>query len=299
LSADPPITLPDFLQRHYLPGQIHLSPGSVALFRTAVNRLTAWRGGPFPLAKLTDAAVIDHLRDFAATHSPATVNNQRRRLLQLWTAAAADGHCGAPQRRIPKLREPEPVPEAWTVDEFGRLLAECRNLPPRPRMPWRADWWTSLWLVVYWTACRVGALLTSEITDYHQAQQALSIRAPRQKNRRATILFLPPSAAEWVCRAIGHEPDRRLLWPWPYSRAYLWRQARRIVTQAGLPCPKRGNQLFHRARRTCISYCWAIDQSLAQRQAGHASPKLTERHYVSPLIARPRSAADVLPVPRF
>lgn len=251
------------------------------------------------LDELTPVFLTEHLRDILADHSPVTANNQRRRVLQLWRAAAEAGHCDLPRAKVPKAKEPEPEPEAWTIEEFGRLIAHCRALAPRPRLTWRADWWVSLWLAAYWTGARIGALLKLRIEDYHEPQQELRTRAWTEKSRRGHRFPLSPQAAEWIGRVVAHDASRTLLWPWPYCRSWLNKEARRMVEAAGLPCPRESRQLFHRARRTCLSYCAAVDEGIAQRQAGHSSLAITRRHYLDARITGQRTAADVLPSIQF
>jgi len=97
----------------------------------------------------------------------------------------------------------------------------------------------------------------------------------------------------------GHyDPGRELVWPWPYHRNTLWSMSRRIIQGAGLSVDSRGRGQFHKIRRTCISYCAAINPGLAQQQAGHADARTTAR-YIDPRIAGRQSAVDVLPRPHF
>ena len=57
---------------------------------------------------------------------------------------------------------------------------------------------------------------------------------------------------------------RELIWPWPHCRRYLSTMTRHIVESAGLSADKRGMSLFHKIRRTCISYCAAVSPALAE-----------------------------------
>lgn len=60
---------------------------------------------------------------------------------------------------------------------------------------------------------------------------------------------------------------------------------------------KTGKQLFHRLRRTTITFCAIVDQSVAQRTAGHRDFATTQKYYIDPRIYRSLSAADILPDP--
>jgi integrase len=74
----------------------------------------------------------------------------------------------------------------------------------------------------------------------------------------------------------------------------VWDKFRQIVDTVGLPAPKSKRNLFHKLRRTTITYCAKIDPAIAQRTAGHRDYATTLRSYVDQTIVRIPSAADVL-----
>jgi integrase len=292
----PPQTLREFLCWEFIPEKLGMRLGTAKLCVTVVNRLEQWAARPVTLESLTHWLVVNHLRDFLKGHAPATVNSQRRLLLQLWKEAADRGYCDPPKRKIPTVPEPQPAPEAWTTEEYSRLLEACRRLGPNRRLPWRSLWWESLWTAVYWTGTRINALLSARLEDFDPATGGLILQPSNAKSRKTQRVRLPVQAAALIAHSLDMEPYRAKIWPWPFDRSWLWREARKIITAAGIPCPEgESRQLFHRARRTCISYCWAADPAVAQFQAGHSSATLTKKHYVDVRIAGQRTAVDVLP----
>jgi len=104
----------------------------------------------------------------------------------------------------------------------------------------------------------------------------LLIRAPNHKLRRDKLLWLPASAMRRIRRLPSHR--RRLVWDWPYGRRWFFVMARRIIERAGVPCPKRGNHLFHRLRRTSGTLVEANGGDGA-RHLGN-SRSVFERHYL-------------------
>jgi integrase len=191
-------------------------------------------------------------------------------------------------RRIPVELDP---PEAWTVEELDRLLLAASQRKGMVDDIPAGRWWLSLLLTIYWTSCRISALIGTHSESY----KGDGVLVRKQKNHRPQWYPLPQSC----CKAIDATDPKshELLWPWPKHRRGLWQEMREIVEQAGIPAPKGHNQLFHRLRRTTISLCAMVDPEVAQRTAGHASYATTERHYIDPRIVRKRSAADVLPEP--
>lgn len=232
------------------------------------------------------AAASEHL-------TAATVNGQRWMLLTLWRAAYDRGLIREPPRgglirRLPEEVEP---PKAWTVEEIGRLLKEAaREVDPVAGIPGNL-WWVSMVLAVYWTGCRIGALIQTPTSGYDG--ESLMVR--KQKNRRPQWYRLPASCCEAIDRTDPRSRD--LLWPWPYHRSHLFVWFRDIVEAAGLECPRTHGQLFHRLRRTTLSLCAAVDPAIAQRQAGHSDYATTLRHYIDPRIGSGQQAADVLADP--
>jgi integrase len=228
--------------------------------------------------------------------SPACVARYRRILAALWRWGAERGF--AFPVALPTVKQPLRLPEAWTVAEVNRLLCQAARQAGHVGPHDAADWWLALILVVYWTGARIGSILAAAPEDWDSAAALLSLR--QTKNGRAAVYRLHVQAADALSRIVTRDAAR--LFVWPHSRWNLFRRFRQIVEAAGVPCPTHKRfGLFHRLRRTTISYCWAADPGLAQRQADHSSSEITRRHYVDPriVIANSRSAADVLPVPKF
>lgn len=246
---------------------------------------------------LTEDAVCRFLAGYASTHTPAAVNTKRAALLALWRMAHRLGHCHQPSGEVPRLPEPHPTPEAWDVSQVGTLLRVSYTWPGTIGRCRARDWWPALILTVYWTGARIGSVMAALPADWNAAGSVLVLT--RTKNSRVRAYRLHPQAAETVNRIWAATAPT--LFYWPHGTRYLWTVFRRIIEAAGIPAPKTSFNLFHRLRRTTLSYCWAVDPSVAQRQADHSSPALTRDRYVDPRIAATAavSAADVLPVPRI
>jgi integrase len=278
----------------YAQNRLGISDGYVEQLRTAIRTLDRWAGRPVDTANLSAGLLTSFLVAYARQVSPATVNSKRCSLLTLWEAAASSGLCQAVERRsVPKAAEHKRIPEAWTVDQIERLVSECRGLRGYLGGIPRRRWWPSLVLAVWDTGARISALLSSRIVDLDLADRRLLIRAEAQKSRADQLFWLSDST---VASIAGHySTARELVWPWPCCRRTLWESFRRIVEAAGLTSSRRGMDLFHKLRRSNLSYTAMVDPELARQQPGHTSVQTTQRHYIDPRIARQRSAVDVLP----
>jgi integrase len=286
-------TLMSFLTNVYLPSRIEVSKNYAAFLCTLVARLNAFIGHPVRVDELSEGDLCRFLMALRQSSSPRSVNNYRTALVTLWKAAYDQGVARLPPRlglirRLPVEYDP---PEAWPGEECNRLFSAAAEWPGMVGEIPAGQWWLSLLLSIYWTACRIGALLGTPTAGYKDGR--LLVR--RQKNLRSQLYSLPASC----CAAIDatNPVDRELLWPWPHCRRHLFTEMRRIVAKAGIAQPGGGRQLFHRLRRTSLSLCAAIDPAIAMRQAGHSDYATTLRHYIDPRMASGRCAADVLPEP--
>lgn len=289
-----PATLADFLAGTYLATRPDLSAGRVAHLQVTIRQFSQFLGRPATIDDLTDVQVGGFLREFAATgRAPVTVNTRRSQLLCLWRASLRAGLTRDCPGEIPRWREHQRVPQAWTVDEVARLVGYCRNLPGQLSGIPGGLWWSSLLLAGYWTGARPSALRSARSADL-TPEGWLLIRAEAQKTRADQHFRLPPQALDEVM--LIFDPGRRLIWPWPYTAACtFWVHLRKIVEGAGLPASRRGKNLFQKLRRTAVSYAARVDLEIARQLAGHSDSRLTRRHYIDPRIASTWTIANVLP----
>lgn len=290
------MTLFDFLTDIYVPARLDLRPGSIEQLAVAVRLLDQHLGRPVLVAELSTQIVRQFLVAYRDQAAPATVNGKRRQLLTLWRFAHEEGHCPNAPGKIATMKEPQRLPEAWTITEVEALLAMCRALPGNVGTIPRRHWWPACVLAIYDTGGRIGAIRSTQTVDFSCQDRSLIVRSEHDKSRRDRLFWLSDQTTAAI--AAIHDPHQRHLFPWPYSRRYLWQFFRhRIVERAGLTASYRGMSLFHKLRRTTLSYCAATDLALAQQQAGHSDPRLTQSRYIDPRIARTRAAVDVLPRP--
>jgi len=286
--------LTTFVADYYLPSRISVSAEYAKNLFAVVFRFSRGLGRAAKLADLNTQQVCNYLTAYAQRWSARSTNDQRQRLLMLWTAAYKRRLTKQPPqpdliRVLPFDTEP---PEAWCFAQVQQLMEQVDRLRGSVGDLPAAWFWRSLFLSTYWTGCRIGAL-TATPSDCYRSGEGVLVR--KQKNHKPQWFCLPLTCCEAIDATKPGEHAK--LWPWPYCRRHLFTVARQVIEAAGLPYPKTGRQLFHRMRRTTLTLCASVDLELARRQAGHADSRTTIEHYIDPRLARGQSAADVLPDP--
>ena len=287
--------LTTLLRKEYLPSRIEICKGYSEALETTLRKYSAHLGYPATVSDFTEQNILAYLMAYRAEWSARSTNNQRANLITLWMAAFDAGLVDRMPvtRRIRKLKIGRDPPLAWKVDDIGDLLRYCETLSGEFCGIEAALWWRALFGTMYWTGCRIAAMMRTNADCYDRGSGVL-VRL--QKNKQSQWYPLPTACCDLLDAT---EPwNRQKLFPYPKYPKTIFVDARRIIEAAGLDCPKhKGLGLFHRVRRTTLSYCAAVDPAIAQRQAAHSSYATTLQSYVDPKIAGQRSAADVLPDP--
>jgi integrase len=280
--------LAEFLATTYLPSRMGMSPKSAEQLAVTTRLYNP------PLRDLNELELSRMLSSYSQDHSPSTVNSKRRQILTLWDAAAVQGLCRPPfRKRVPRAREYRRTPLAWTKTEIEKLVTHCRRLSGQFGPIPQSMFWSSLVLFLWDTGARIGSTLAIRSTDCNLAERYVLLRAEDSKTGMDRLHRF----SEMTAAAISGHYDRRrrLIWPWECHRRTLFKYFRWIVEDTGLQSESTMG-LFHKLRRTNLSYTAAGGGiGLAQEQAGHSSPGLTQRHYIDPRIAHQRSSIDVLP----
>ena|SRR3990167_3110052 len=241
------------------------------------------------LTDLVDETVNAFLFWFRAQGAAApTVNKARNHLLALWRFAA--------RKRlvehfpdVPPDVEPDRVPVAWLDHELLRLLAACADEPGYLRGILAAKWWKALHFTFWDTAERKTALLSLkwQTVDLTSGWAVFPAEIRKGKKRdRAYPLHCETVAA---LREIA-EPPRELVFPWPYSPAYIYPRYNKILRRAGLPIDRK--RKFHCLRRTVASYYEAAGGN-ATEFLDHTTRRVTQA-YLDPRIVPHADATRLL-----
>lgn len=290
-----------FFEEYYRPQRmLDCTDRSVVETRRALRSLREHYGRDLALDEQTDALAAEHfgwLRERGIR--PPTINSSYRApWFAVWRFAHELGRVEHGPN-APKLREDLDDPDAWTVDEAARILQAAAEF----ELPGRATsidgvpaglWWRAILLVGWWTGQRRGALLKLRRADVDLATRCVEFPASITKTGRGRRYRLGADAVEAVS-AIW-QPERELLFPWPFTMKGLSLHFALIVEAAGVPASKRRTlTLFHKWRRTVATHVAARGGlSAAVDILDHSSPRVTER-YLDRTMLPGRDASRYLP----
>lgn len=207
---------------------------------------------------------------------PHTVHFERRALLTLWRDAFEEGWCEVGPARIRKIKLPQKVPKAWTLDQIRQLLATIDSLKGRlKRQPQvsRCLFWRCYVLVGYYTGLRLGDLLKLR---FDQIGDDGSLVVIQNKTGTPVTCILEDealSAVEGILR-----PERKRIFGDLMCKTSIQESFAAIVKRAGL----RGSTKW--LRSSGASWCEAQTRGSAMQFLGHRTPGLAYKHYVCPSI---------------
>lgn len=288
------MTLRELLNDRYAPLR-NLSPRSVVLFESTLDRLRDHLGREPALDDLTDLGMAKFLRWRASTPhkgkvpSPASVAKDKAHLASL-------GNYAFKKKLIeqcvewPRIRVPMKPPRGYTVDELSAIVRQARvtrgHIGPVPA-PW---FWQTLLVGAWESGERIGSLLRLRWEEVDLEHRMITLLGQHRKDHITTIhRQISPQLVEWLKMHRGQPGDH--VWPWLDHRNEnsIFSTIRRICRLAGVKA--RG---FHAIRKASGSYVRAGGGD-ASEHLGHANPRTTRDHYLDPRIVRQQSALDFLP----
>ena len=253
-------------------------PETMRQYEVSVALFERWAGGPVRLDELDAESVSSWLRDYAASGvAPSTVRSKRSHVLIMWRAAADDGLCELPRRRVRPVRVAWVAPEAWTREDVQRLLTACqglvRNHPCGLR---RSAWWRLAIRMAWDTGLRRGDLWALRADQVPLAGGPFTVR--QSKTGTSVVCELSAGTLQLLRESLAEAP-RSHVCPWPASHETFEAQFRRIVKAAGL----RGTWKW--LRRGSGTDCEIQLAGSASEQLGHrpGSP-IARMSYVDPTI---------------
>lgn len=225
-----PQTLGAFVDAYTLLRDVQ--PETVRQYRITAALFERWAGRPVRLDELDEQTVSAWLRDYAASGvQPHTVRAKKVGVLALWRAAADQGLCEPPTRRVRAVRVPYKPVVAWDRPEVERLLMACQGLRRRHRCGLtRADWFDLAVRVAWDSGVRWGDLIRLPVAAIRPDGYAAYCQS---KVRRPVVFRLSPSTLDALRRSLEVAP-RELVCPWPASRETFQDQFDRLVARAGI-----------------------------------------------------------------
>lgn len=295
------MNLVTFFEAVYLAARPQTRDGELT-FRAAISKLELHTGRTLRLTELSEPLLQEFLAEYRRHWSAASTNNKRKHLLCLWRLAARKGMHRYPEEMdVPRCKLPRREPQAWTPEEYGRLLRAAWQMRriPGDGIEWTAAHWRAFLLVQYDTAHRRGALLSypaiGKITtrrDQVTDRGYLIVRGEHTKQRADATHKLHPDTIE----AIDSMPDHDALFPWPRGERLFDSEYRVLLAYAGMAQDRKNGT--HKNRRTSVTQV-AIKRGVgaASMHARHGSEQVTRSAYIDWSQLPAESAADVMERP--
>jgi len=267
------MNLTDFFRDFYIPLRlVGRSPRTLTLYDYSIRLFGDSLKRPATLDDLDDLTVSRHLqRLHKQGYSPHSINKERDQLLAIWRLAARKKLVDEfPE--VQRLPAPRKIPQAWTLDELGRLIHAAENQ--------RGDycgiaaglWWAARIVFCYATGERTTAVGLAEWS--HLRGSVIEFPPQNRKGGQKTNIVVLPNYAMRRLEKI-RKPSRSLLFPWPRSETYLYYIFSKICKRAGLS--DDGQHKFHCLRRTHATQL-KIAGGDPSASLGHSNPATTARY---------------------
>jgi integrase len=251
-------------------------PETVRQYEITARLFEAWAGHPVQLVELDEGSVSAWLRDYAASGVvPETVRSKKVGLLALWRAAADEGLCEPPTRRIRSVRVPYKAPTCWTWEEVSALLTACQGLQRWHKTGLRRSAWFDLAIRMAWdTGLRQGDQWRLPVADIRPDG---GVSLVQSKTGRPVVCQLSPSTVEALRVSLELAP-RQLVTPWLSSHETFDDQFKRLVQKAGI---RPGTWKW--LRRASATDVELQRPGAASAHLGHVpGSRIAERSYIDP-----------------
>jgi integrase len=251
-------------------------PETVRQYQITARLFEAWAGHPVQLVELDEQSVSAWLRDYAASGVvPETVRSKKVGLLALWRAAADEGLCEPPTRRIRSVRVPYKAPTCWTWEEVSALLTACQGLQRWHKTGLRRSAWFDLAIRMAWdTGLRQGDQWRLPVADIRPDGAVALVQS---KTGRPVVCQLSPSTVEALRASLELAP-RQLVTPWLSSHETFDDQFKRLVAKSGI---RPGTWKW--LRRASATDVELQRPGSATAHLGHVpGSRIAERSYIDP-----------------
>lgn len=297
------MNLVEFAQTVYPAARYECGRRALTQVVSACRQLERQQGRSLHVSELSEALILDHLRDMRERKlAAASINRRRGHLLTLWKLAARNKLNEHDYWRadVPTMRLPSRRPVAWSIESIRVMLEQAQKVRTRVRQPFGPRCWRAMILLLYYTGLRVTALLSLKRTDLHG--HLLIVPDEIQKDRQEMAFTLPNSLVNLLVslprpqvEMNGRVPGEYLIpWPWRVD-AGAKMFAKYILRPAGLPDDRRLK--FHAIRRTVATLVAHHRGKEAARDImGHSSLSVTERYLADPSTVDPTLPAALSPV---
>ena len=273
-------TLKDFFHDTYV---LHrsLEPDTETTIERSIRQFATFLGKPAALSAISADDVSRWVRHMQAKgYSPYTIRSKRGDVLSVLNMAIDRGE-REPLKKVRTVRLPEPTPKAWTLEEFGRIMHACTQLPGTmlDGTP-RREYWSALISAAYDTGLRRTDLLTLRASDVTPDGR---LWLTMNKTGKTICSRVRPVTARLIKRLAVQRGDEVFRIPGqdgkPGHRNQLikwWPKIRKLANVT--------DGAFYKVRKTGATYCEKQSPGSARAYLGHATECMV-RFYVDRRIA--------------
>ena len=239
-----------------------LSEGAAYQMRRSLALFTGQTTDDF-----TDLFVSRWLASLEATYAPWTLSGHRTRILCLWRFAARHGWA-TPPGEVRRETPPEPMPDTWTIEELGRLIATCPLVDG-------GHYLRPLILAGYETALR-----RSDLWGLHRSQIAVDGLVSLRQHKTGRC-HEPRMRRETADEVLSLKGDYPLACPWgPRAFYNRFAELRRLANV--------GEGALQQLRRTgATEVARESGISAASAFLGHRSPGMVWHYVARSAVAKP------------
>jgi integrase len=250
-------TLEEIFCDDYLPERTSISSQqTIRQYSRSLQLFSVHLGHPATPADLTDKIVGKFLRWLVDVEGvkPITANGYVKQVKALWVWLAKK-RIVAEFPTVAKLKQPDPVPMAWSRDDFQKLFVACGEQVGFIGPVLAGLFWRAFYRVLWDSGERTGAMLALKWDWLDMKSGHLTVPGEFRKGRTKSMVYTLKPQTLRALKAIA-KPDRELIFDLGDRKekcCYFYFHHRVLVKSAGLPYVK-GKSGPQKVRRTFASF---------------------------------------------
>jgi integrase len=289
-------TLAQIFVDDYLPERTSISsPQTIRQYSRCLLLFSRYLGHECAPADLTDRVVGKFLRWLVEVEGvkAVTANGYVKQLKAMWTWLAKK-RVVAEFPTVAKLKQPDPIPIAWSREEFQKLYKACTEQVGFVGPVLANLFWTAFYRVLWDSGERTGAMLALRWSWLDMKSGHLTVPGEYRKGGTQPMIYRLKPATLAALRKIA-KLERELIFDLgdrKEKNCYFYSCHRDLVKSAGLPyeARKSGPQ---KGRRTFASFIEAAGGN-ATKALKHRDRRVTEDSYLDPKITEVESENEKL-----
>jgi integrase len=252
------------------------SPDTRRQYLFALQHFTEFLGHNPSIKDVTKANYIGFLKWLHEVKevSAITANERAGRIRALWQWMAEESLIATVPPKNIRLKAPETVPTAWTMEELRKLYQSAgEQVGSAGGIP-AGLWWQALLMWLWNTGERLGATMALEWSMVNGDTVVIPAEARKGRTKTAIYKLWPDTLAALQTIRIEQVPR---VFHWDRCMGMYYHQWNVILKRAGLPTGrKRKTQSMRVSHATWLT----IIGGNATQSLMHSDPATTRKHYI-------------------